>query len=302
MRKFIKSSNPNSFNRRLSRFFAMPPVRAKNNSSLKLTNRGSALVMAAIFMVISTTLITVGMKLIANASRAAKERELYIGEAENVARAGLQDAMGWFRRQSGNGGVVFGNQINTYAPGGAAPVINPLYTNVDQAFNPVYNAVNSQGSDTIDASIGIVSEYPLNDAVTANALYWARYEVKKQGVGAFDPNAVHDVTGSRTSSYLNGDGYIWNIVSTGYVYKRLDKSVDAFGLWVIPYNQSPNLLVASARFSTELRKLALNMPIPSTDIGKSAALYVENIRNQVTLQNDQTRLNGAVSAIGTYSA
>jgi hypothetical protein len=311
MRRFIKLSNLNSLKKRFDRFFAVPSVKAKNHSSLRLSNRGSALVMAVVLMLVASTLITIGVKLIANASRTAKERELYVGEAENVARAGLIDAKGWFIRQTANGGVVFGNTVNTVLPG-MTPTVNPTYSNVDQAFNPLFNAGNPQNSDTTDPTIGIVSEYPLNDAVTANALFWARYEVKRQQAGAYDPNAVHDVTGSR-SSYVNGDGMVWNIVSTGYVYKRMDKSVTGIpATWVYPYNYgvttgdySKTKIIATARFSTEIRKLSLIMPVPAPPNGPgvanlTAGIYVQDLAAQITL-NTQTLMDGAVSATGTVA-
>jgi hypothetical protein len=287
-------------------FFALPSVTPKRVPLSSFQNsRGSALVMAAIFMLVSTTLITVGVKLISNASRSAKEKELYVGEAENVARAGLVDAIGWFRRQSGNGGIVEAYNQPNYQPG-SLPVFNTGVSYVDQVFSPGGNTTNPIIADSIAASIGLVQEYPLNASVTANALYWARYEVRKQGSGALDPDAVHDVTGAR-SGYVSGDGFVWSVTSVGYVYKRLDLTTDSYGNWLVSYNQLPNKVVALAKFNTELRKLSLVMPVPNEPYGPgpsgaSSGLYVENILNQVTLANNQCLLDGAVSAIGTYGS
>ncbi len=280
-------------------------------------SRGSALVMAAIFMLVASVLITVGVKLVANASRGAKEKELYVGEAENVARAGLIDALAWFRRQAGNGGVV-----SAYTGGAAVPgqssvtwAINPdikvppsptptptsyTYTYVDEAFNPQGNTTDPQLADTIAASIGLVGEYPLSDPVTANCLYWARFEVPKQGAGAMATTAVHDITGERTGD-VNGDGFVWSIQSTGYVYKRLDKRVDIYGNWIVPYNSAPNTVVAKAEFSTELRKLGLNLPVPTPGPSVySSGLYVYNAGQCVTLTSGESLLDGAVSQIDTF--
>ena len=265
--------------------------------------------MAAMFMLVATFLITIGARLVSDSFKQAKQRELFVGEAENVARAGLVDARAWFIRQTSNGGLVFGNTSSAVTVG-ATPTVNPSYTSVDEAFNPTFNSSNPTSSDTIDPSIGIVQEYPLNDAVTANASYWARYEVKKQGAGAFDSTAVHDVTGSRTSNYLNGDGLVWNIISTGYVYKRMDKTTAGTpATWVYPYNYgvttgdySKTKIIAKAQFSTEIRKLSLTMPIPSDYVNiVSSGLYCQEMANQINL-GSQTLLSGAVSAIGTYGA
>lgn len=249
--------------------------------------------MAAIFMLVATMLMTVGYRLVSNSSRQSKERMLYVGEAENVARAGLVDTLGWFSRRTSNGGLVAGAVVTPVIPGSTPTPVYP-YTNIDQAFSPQNNTANAQLSDTIDASIGIVKEYPLDSPVTANALYWARYEVKQQGTGAFDPNAVHDVTGERIFKYADGSGYVWNIVSTGYVYKRMDKSIDpTTGNFAVSMTQPPNSVVATARFSTEFRKLSLVMPCPTPGNvnGVAGAIYVQNIKNQVTLSNTQTYIS-----------
>src|SRR5581483_7704404 len=86
--------------RAFSRFFKLPhPVNPASSPEIK-NQRGSALVMAAIFMMIATVLITVGMKLVTVSNQQSTQANLYVGEAENVARAGLVDALGWLRRNS----------------------------------------------------------------------------------------------------------------------------------------------------------------------------------------------------------
>jgi Tfp pilus assembly protein PilX len=302
MGPYSRQSKFSRFSKAFWRFFALSKESrpAVGHSNLK-NSRGSALVMAAIFMLVATVLITVGVQLVANASRGAKEKELYVGEAENVARAGIIAAEAWFTRQSGNGVVSAYQQA--YAPG-AVPSFASTFTYVDEAFDPQGNTTNPQFADTIDQAIGLVSEYPLSDPVTANAVYWARYEVPQQGSGAMATTAVHDITGERLSNYVNGDGMVWSIQSTGYVYKRNDKTVDAYGNWIVPYNQAPNVVVAKAQFSTEFRKLGLNLPVPSPPGAAlySAGLYVNNLGQDVTLFNNYCLLNGAVSEQGSCAA
>lgn len=265
--------------------------------------------MAAIFMVIASILITAGFRLVSDSARQAKQRNYYVAEAENVARAGIVDALGWFGRQSANGGVVFGNYSNSYAPG-ATPTVQPIYVSADDAFNPQGNTANTQMSDTIDAGIGIVKEYPLDDPVTAKAVFWARYEVWKQDApkftpvhgSTFNPYAAHDITGQRDTAHINGDGYVWTIACKGIVYRRMDKTVDTYGFFTAPYNQAPNTVVATSIQSAELRKLSLLMPQPTPNISISGGLYVKNIRSQVTLSSVETTLSGAVSTYNNYAA
>lgn len=258
--------------------------------------------MASIFMLVATTLITVGVKLVADSSRQGKEKELYVGEAENVARAGIVDALGWFTRQTANSGVVFGLTADSFVPGQTV-TLNAAFANVDQAFDPVNNTANAQLSDTIDATVGIVNEYPLDDPVTAKAIYWGHYTVVRQGSSGNTTNAVQDITGERDSAHVNGDGYVWRIISTGYVYKRLDKTINAStGAWNVPYNEEPNLVVATATYSTEFRKLSLLLPQPTPGNNEQGALFVQNIKGQVVLSSTETLLNGSVSTYGNYAA
>ena len=267
---------------------------------------GSALVMAAIFMIVAAFLITAGFQLVSNSARDVKQRTLYVAEAENVARAGVVDALAWFGRQSAAGGLVYGATSPAFLPG--QPVtVNPQFTSVDDAFDPVGNTTNPTLSDTTDQTIGIVKDYPLDDPVTANATFWGRYEVWKQDApattaGFYNPNAVHDITSLRDTAHVTGDGYIWSIVSVGYVYKRMNKTTDAYGNFTVGYNVSPNFVIAKAIEGSEFRKLSLLLPQPTPNNTTAGALFVQNIKSQVTLSSTQTQLSGAVSAFHNYAA
>jgi hypothetical protein len=309
------SQNPlERLSRNFSAFFANPyasQARTFRPWKGSDSSRGSALIMAAIFMLIATTLITVGVKLISNSSRQSKERMLYVGEAESVARAGLVDALGYFRRQTANNGIVsaYSQSQGAVSPGQTpTPNTSPLgtlFTYPDQAFWPLNNTFTGQSADSNEPWIGIVNEYPLDDSVTANAVYWARYEVHKAQDPTSpgytpDPYAVRDTSGERSGAgILDGDGLVWQIISTGYVYKRLDKTTNAItGMWNTMYNQFPNQVVASARFATEFRKLSLNMPSTITTL--SGGIYCQSA-TQISLANDTTMISGAVSTHGTYA-
>ena len=70
------------------------------------------------------------------------------------------------------------------------------------------------------------------------------------------------------------------------------------GMWTIPYNKSPNVIIANTRVTTELTKLQLNMP--TTLAYLSAPVYVDNI-SEITLANNYCWINGAVSAQGNWA-
>jgi hypothetical protein len=186
-------------------------------------------------------------------------QETVIVQSDNVAQAGIKDAVLWFKRQP------------------AQPVNQRAYPTPDAAFHPRTDP-NEHQSDTIDESIGIVREYPLSrvaedftwwgddylgDALQGKSRIWVRYEVRRQSPGMpWDPNAVHDISKLRIADAETGDGRVWQIGSAGYVYVKADPSK--------PYNVPPNKVIAKSRASTELWRINLILP-------SKAALIVNNI-------------------------
>lgn len=199
------------------------------------------------------SLVSVGAILIQTSSRDTSQQLHVSGQADSVARAGLTDAIAWFRRQPTQ------PVRSSFDP--------TLYPYADAAFAPVAST-DPVKSDTLDASIGLVKEYSIN---TAGSL-WARYEVRRQAdlsTNPVDAMAVHDITNRRIPGYSAGDGLVWYIESRGYVYQKRGSGA---------FNASPNRVVATARIATEIRRLALTLD-------SNAATFVTS-RSNVTLQNN----------------
>ncbi len=251
-------------------------------------------------MMVAIVLVTVGMQLVSNANKQSRQQELYVNEAKNAALAGLQDAKGWFIRQASqpvSAASGFGAEPNPVPTFSVNPTQTPAvslfkFTYVDQAFNPTYNAANPMLGDTMNATIaGIVNEFSPQGAGSVSEggsgdVIWDRYEVRQQSAGATDPNAVHDISGERVNNTFNGSGLAWYLVSTGYVYKRMDfQKINSGTDWKIPYNQSPNILLGTSKMATEIRKLSVQNPFPLGSPGggvKGAAIYTKFI-NQVNI-------------------
>lgn len=224
------------------------------------SHRGSALVITIVLMLVASTLIVVGVQLLSNMNKQTQQQTLAVAEAENAAYAGLVDAANWFRRQN--------NTVSYFYPN-AVPTPQPQYNSVDDPFAPV---TNSTTKDTIDPSIGVVYQYPINGAVVKLAgtnNIWARYEVRKSTNSLtptpvpptpnIDPSiTVHDITGEKLPSHLNGEGLIWSLCSTGYIYINNDPT--------LPFNQSPNKVLATAKMRTEIRKMSLSLPVTAAAI------------------------------------
>ncbi|MCX5781834.1 MAG: hypothetical protein NT145_03905 [Elusimicrobia bacterium] len=233
-------------------------------------NSGSALVTVMIIMISVTILAVVGTQFIMTSFKDAKRQLNMSAQAENVARAGLADTIAWFKRQ----------QIQPVKMRGAM-------TYPDEAFNPKFST-DSAKCDTIDESVGLVKEYPLSE----NNILWARYEVRKQTAppAAIDPFAVHDVTGERLSSgEVNGDGYVWFIPSKGYIYRRKDPNV--------AFNVSPNEIIGSAKVSTEIRRITLNLPVTCANIVNNGG----TAGSQTVRVNSRGRIVGGTYGCGRTS-
>jgi hypothetical protein len=269
-----------------SYFFYMPNLKSE---------RGSLIALAAVFMVVVAISIPVALTVAKDVRTNTQQAQLYVAGAQNAAKAGLEDALGYFVRQ--NTVLRALNGTYTYLTTPTPTAFATPYTYVDQPFNPSYNPSNPQYSDTFQATTvnlaggmtnafyGICNEYPIdaltNTLIAAGAptisAYFARYEVQEQvnpvattGV-TFTPNpmAVHDISGTRETNYMNGDGLTWAITSTGYIYQRYNYNVDSYGEYTLPYNVYPNKVLATAKAYTEFRKLTCTLP--NSSAGDAAA-------------------------------
>ncbi|HTA76660.1 MAG TPA: hypothetical protein VK791_05850, partial [bacterium] len=208
------------------------------------SEKGSLVALAAVFMLVVAVLIPVAMTLVRNVRTDTSQAQLYVAGAQNAAKAGLEDALGYFIRQGKLLTAYSGNVMTNTTPTPTVFAAGMSY--VDQPFNPVYNTANAQYSDTFQgttvnlaggithAFYGLCNEYPIdasaNSLVAAGqttSVYFARYEIAEQTSPALisptatlNPLAVHDITGTKQPDYMNGDGLVWAITSTGYIYKR----------------------------------------------------------------------------------
>src|SRR5688572_560743 len=119
---------------------------------------GVALVLGILFTIIVVG-ITISGALILKAHQ-TKTKTSFVSHGQSVqfARAGLTEALGWFRKQTAQPVVDFEPRLdNTATP----PIL-----------------------DTIDTDVGIVREFEITDTV------WGRYEVWKDWSGDPDPERL----------------------------------------------------------------------------------------------------------------
>lgn len=231
-------------------------------------HQGSAILVVVMLLAV-LAFLPLGSQLVKITHDSTKQNINIFAQADNVARAGLVDAISWFKRQ----------QVQPVRSS-----IDPItYPYPDAAFNP-QSSTDTLTNDTIDSSIGLVKEYQLGETTSL----WARYEIKKQldpETNAYDAHAVHDVTESRVPGYTNGEGLAWYIESVGYVYRQRNPSV--------AYNVAPNEIVATSRASTEIRRLTISLPV-------NAAMVVTN-RQTVSVQAYGKVTGGNNAGLGYYA-
>ena len=181
----------------------------------------------------------------------------YQGQALNTAQAGLSEAADWFRRQAVQPVVTFNPQLN-------------------MAANPPIN-----DTDVVTVPPSIQRDYQ----ISAPGNVWGHYEVRTgtaaTGTGVLDLSQNRRGSGSAA-------GAVWQLESTGFVYVRNDSTV--------PYNQSPNQVLASKLVRSEIQKIAVHLP-------DSAALSINSGGASVTLgaTDNEARVVGGTSARGVAS-
>lgn len=147
------------------------------------------------------------------------------GQASQFARAGLIEALGWFRKQSAQPVLTFQPRLDLVA--------NPPVT------------------ETADPEIGLVREFQISGSV------WGRYEIWRQWDADPIPERlawrrlmqVRDVSTERGAA---GSGSVWLVKSVAHVFRRNDVAK--------AYNEQPNHVLGTATVETELRRLTLVPP------------------------------------------
>ena len=189
------------------------------------TERGVALVIAIFFSILISGLVFSGTILM-KTHRAETETSFRLhGQAAQFARAGLTDALGWFRKSKTQPVTTFDPQL---APTATPPAL-----------------------ETMDPDLGIVREFQISGPI------WGRYEVWKKWDSDPDPQRLawrqqvqaEDIT---QQSGLSGSGNAWKIESVGYVFRMVDPNLG--------FDQYPNRVVSTEILGSEIRRLSLAPP------------------------------------------
>lgn len=260
-----------------------------------------ALLNAMLLLSVFTIMIVTGISFTQTSLRATRHVKDET-QAYNVARAGLVDAINWFKRQANQPVTKFKPAYNTAVP--AKGDTNDPYLIDPGAPGGKLDPSDSGGGPNDKPSLGIVQEFPIDEA---NGL-WGRYEVGKltaltadskgkltvysvveydSASGTWVKKTVGQATSTQwegvrdvTKNYgLNGGGLIWRIRSHGYVYR---KNPDApAGSW---FFQNGNEVLSQVVLETEIRRLQVQDYL--------CALHANGVTNLYTNTSTSITFNG----------
>jgi len=191
-----------------------------------------------------------------NSNKNTQEEFRRRAQSSNIARAGLQDALGWFKQQ----GAIKGSVSNP------APYPEEMPC-ADDAFSPAYHE-DPKLRATDDPNTGLVKDIILDPG---RRLY-GRYIIRKQPCKAtegdtdalpadseYDSLAVHDITKERGKGE-RGEGIVWKIVSEGIVYERNDTSRNEDGVFISGPDEAPNRVLDRALVGVDINMLSVRKP------------------------------------------
>jgi hypothetical protein len=221
------------------------------------------MIVALIAILVVATMVTAGAKFLVFSSKTSERIFESKDQAYGVARAGIIDALSWFRRQPAQPVSVFAPQRDL----AAVPPVN----------------------ETENPAVGIVRVYPITRTI------WARYEVRIPDPADPD-NTLQDVTTQRGLPGA-GPGTVWQVIAHGYIFRRNYKDpADPANPWneAVEWDtvghkpagtaaDGTNQLVASVRLATEIRRLTIIPP--------GSAALCSRVGNQINLGN-RSRVTG----------
>ncbi|MEE2888042.1 MAG: hypothetical protein VX951_11495 [Planctomycetota bacterium] len=187
--------------------------------------RGVAIILAMLFVVIAGGLVTSGSILMKSASDRSEVRFRREAQARQFARSGLTEALSWMRRQTSQPVMDF------------KPLLDP--------------SALIRVMDTDDPVIGLVREFEIAEDI------WGRYEVWREDESDPDPTRLafrrkYQVADVSTARGFSGAGNVWLIRSLGYVYQKRDDTKQ--------WNEQPNRVLAISTLEGEVRRLTLQPP------------------------------------------
>ncbi len=203
----------------------MNPLPTPTRRAAESAESGSAMILALFFTILVSGVVLTGTMLQRSYRTKVDTSFRRNSQALQFARAGMTEAVNWFRRQTTQPVTAF------------EPVLD------EQATPPIL--------DTEDPDIGIVRTFRITGKV------YGRYEVWKSWDDDPSPERLAwrqtcEVVDVGLDRRTGMEGAAWRITSLGYVYEQNDADV--------PFNQAPNRVLSQRMLETEILRRRLAPP------------------------------------------
>ncbi len=204
--------------------------------------QGAALVTVLLLITVLTILLGASAMLTRNSLKEGARQFAREGQASNVARAGLQVTLSWFKSQI------------------AQPVrqdtdIVAQQCSIHKAFFPRVNTTNIELGDTLDENIGLVKEFKIQEPNIYGYYMVRRYDCTKSDTDPWNLKAVRDITfrrGKQDGNSTEGQGVVWSVQSEGVIYQKKDPNKTPF--------ENPNRILQRATAAVEINRISLSVP------------------------------------------
>lgn len=233
------------------------------------TQQGLAVPIVLMLSVVLISLVGATALISLNSGKQVKRQFTREAQANNIARAGIQDAIGWFKNQSAQ--PVRHDSFDSAQQACTGARIDE---NINLAFHPIENTVNPELSDTLDESVGIVKDIKIQEPNIWGRYIVKRYDCSQPSTSEWNKSSVRDITFERAKNdgvTQKGQGVVWYIESEGVVYQKVDPAKAP--------DEAPNRILQKSSAATEINRLSLNVyKAPVTLIGSSASSFNGNCK------------------------
>ena len=238
--------------------------------SQRKSESGVALILVLLLTSIMLMFISMGLTMAKNSLKDSSQSFAKGAQASNIARAGLQDAIGWFKRQTNqpvrkNDGVP-----DSFGCG-------------DEAFQPLFNA-DPLISDTDNQTTGLVKDIRLSDKL------YGRYEIKRNNCSSPSKNAVKDFSNEKGKG-ADGDGIIWYVESKGTLYYR-DDFTKTNGVFVKGPTDAPNRVLQKSTVGVEIQRLKIAVPLYPVAVTAASGSVGSTVGDRCNIMSDTNAIGG----------
>jgi Tfp pilus assembly protein PilX len=239
---------------------------------------GTALVTVLMLITIMTILSAATTMIVLGSQKQTSVQFMRDGQVANVARAGLQAGLSWFK-----------SQLNQPVRQSALTADDDC--SIHAAFYPRENTTDILKGDTLDESIGLVKELKVQEPNIYGQYTVKRYDCGQSDTSEWNKHAARDITFKRgkQDGATPGQGVVWFVESEGVLYIKNDPTK-------LP-TETPNKVLQRTNASVEINRVSMSLfgkPVV-TLMGGTASSF----NNKCEIIGDTETTHGVVRNNGT---